>query len=65
MRRLIAVVIIGLGIAIALYHLVKKENTSVQKNMVAPVHESASHSWIEPGVCSFGIQVLIARLFVD
>jgi hypothetical protein len=30
MRRLIAVVIIGIGIAIALYHLVKKENSSVQ-----------------------------------
>jgi hypothetical protein len=65
MRRLIAMVIIGLGIAIALYRLVKKENPSVQKSITAPVHESVPRSWIEPGVCSFGIQVLIAGLFVD
>ena len=64
MRRLI-VVIIGLGLTIVLYCLVKKENRSVQKQITVPVHKSAPHSWIEPGVCSFGIQVLIARLFVD
>lgn len=65
MRRLITVVIIGLGIAIALYRLVKRENLSVQKSIAAPAPETALRSWVEPGVCSFGIQVLIARFFVD
>jgi hypothetical protein len=62
---MIAMVIIGLGIAIVLYRLVKKENKSVQQNIAAPAQKNVPRSWMEPGLCSFGIQVLIARLFVD
>lgn len=65
MRRLITVVIIGLGIAIALYRLVRKENRSVQHKIAAPMPATMSNALTKPGLYQFGIQVLIARLFAD